>query len=302
MRNTIITLLKNQAIQSCISTSTDYEEDTENSFIENFLEDPESISNKIVNGDYDNTEWEIDLRVLNLGSEELLPLSHLEYGALKALGENFLSIKRGSIYEKKENSTPISIAIQKNIETIQDAISDKQAVTFVYKKQNNETKQVTLFPYQLITNVSDNWIYLQSTEGKLYRLDRFQHPCKIVKGAGEYPDFTPNPNQKYVWGAYFKKDLTPTHVKLRIADETTNIIKKIQRDIYLRSETCKFYQEGDFYYYEDDIVGMDEFQRWVRSYGSSIIVLEPKSLQDSIISRAHETLDNYKLAESWSDL
>ncbi len=302
MRKTMITLLGNQIIQSCINSTDDYDNINDSSFLEDFLDDPEAISAQILDGIFDSTEWEINLKILDTNAEEILPLSHLEYGAIRSLGESELSIKRGSIYEKKETVNPISPLVRKNLETIQDAIARKLAVSFSYKKQNNETKQLVLFPQSIITNVSDNWIYLQSTEGKLYRLDRFMQSCRIINNAGPYPDTIEDPMQKYVWGAYFNKEMSRVHVKLRIAIETSNIIRKIENDISLRVEngTGKFYQDGDFYFYEDDVIGLDEFQRWVRGYGSSVLVLEPRSLQDTIVSRANETLNNYKLAENWN--
>ena len=63
---------------------------------------------------------------------------------------------------------------------------------------------------------------------------------------------------------------------------------------------CKLYEEGEFYYYEDDIIGLGEFQRWLRSYGSSIQVIEPKELRDDIINAAKTGLEFYAMSESWN--
>lgn len=302
MRNTLDTLLRNQIIQSCISTPNDYADSSDHSFIEEFMDNPDRISEKIISGAYDDIEWLIDLKILRSGIEELLPLSHMEYGAVKDLGETLKSIKRASIYEKKETTSPVSASIRKNLETIQMAITNNQAISFTYKKSSNEIKQITVFPIRIITNLSDNWIYMQSSERKLYRLDRFIYPCQITSAMDSCPKYEEHPNEKYVWGAYFKEELTPTHVKVRISNETSNIISKIQRDTRLRKETCIFYQDGDYYYYEDDIVGMDEFQRWVRSYGSSMVVLEPESLRETIVARAKEALANYEKSNEWINL
>ena len=73
----------------------------------------------------------------------------------------------------------------------------------------------------------------------------------------------------------------------------------IENDIRYRSETCKLYQDGDCYYYEDDIIGFQGFQRWIRSYGTSIVVLEPESLKNEVVQQAHEVLKKYEQAKSW---
>ena len=130
------------------------------------------------------------------------------------------------------------------------------------------------------------------------------HPQRLTSTnkAGDFPGIKARPNQKYIWGAYSKPDDVPVHVKLRIAPETQNIISKIKRDTSLRSETRKFYQDSDNYYYEDDIIGLGEFQRWVRSYGSSVIVIEPESLRNEITERAIQTLDLYEASKCWGVL
>lgn len=308
IRRTVLSLLNNQILQSCINAREDFENDDDDlTFIESFFDAQDEVTNDIIDGIYDDTIWEINLKILDNNEQEILPLTHIELGVLKAMGENVLSLKHGAIFEKKETINPISPTINKLRDIIQDAIYNKKAISFNYMKYNQETKQsesqpVVCFPQEIITNVSDNWLYMQSTELKLYRLDRMIHPVRTTNNAGKFPGVTVNPNQKYVWGAFSKLDDVPTHVKLRIAPETKNIVTKIKSDTALRTETNKFYQDGNFYYYEDDIIGLDEFQRWVRSYGSSIVVIEPESLRNKILERAKQTLDLYEASKNWGSL
>lgn len=308
IRRTILSLLNNQVLQTCIRTQDDYEtDDEEATFIEEYLESPEDITNELLDGVYDDTVWNIDLRILDSDDQVLLPLTHLEYGILKSLGEDIISLRRGSIFEKKETVNPILPSVQKCREVIQDAIYVGKQVHFSYPKFNEESNKyephtVTCFPQDIITNISDNWIYMQSTELKLYRLDRIIPPCRIVNNSPAFPGITEVKNKKYIWGAFSKRDDTPVHVKLRIAPETGNIVSKIKRDTALRNATNKFYQDGNFYYYEDDIIGIEEFQRWLRGYGSSIVVIEPASLRDSITQRAQQALVLYEASKTWEDL
>ena len=60
----------------------------------------------------------------------------------------------------------------------------------------------------------------------------------------------------------------------------------------------KLYKDGNYYYYEDDILGMPDFRRWLRSYGSSITVLEPQTLIDEIIESTRKTLSYYNKLNS----
>lgn len=106
--------------------------------------------------------------------------------------------------------------------------------------------------------------------------------------------YIPNSYQKYYWGNEYQEHREPIHVKLRINTDTTNIIEKIKRDTVLRSETGKLYKDGDFYYYEDDILGIPDFRRWMRNYGSSITVLEPQTLIKEIIENITKTLTYYE--------
>lgn len=302
IRKIILALLNNQIMQSCLFTYNNDEPDDDFDLLESYYEDPDDFSDRLLQGQYDNTEWELNMSILDNLEQEILPLSHLEYGALKSLGEDILSIKRSSIFEKKDTINPISPTVKRNKEILQEAIDEKKAVTFIYKKPNDEKKNIKCYPQNIITNVSDNWIYLQTTDLKLYRIDRILQTCRILSSDDEFPGYTNDPLQKYVWGAFSSKELTPVHIKLRIAPETSNIIDKVRNDTALRHETASLYQDNGFYYYEDDVIGLDELQRWIRGYGSSIIVLEPKELKDAILSRAHETLNLYSKSKEWGDL
>lgn len=308
IRKSILALLNNRILQSCINSEDDYEIiDDEPAFMEKFVDCPEKIADNLIDGIYDDIVWDINLKIPDNNEHEILSLTQLEYSALKAMGENILSLKRNSLFEKKEITQPLSPAIKRIRDMIQDAIINKKAITFNYKSINTHTGQleqssVVCFPQEIITNVSDNWLYVQSTELKLYRLDRIAQPCRIVNNSEPFPGISVNPNRKYIWGACSNPDDVPVHVKLRIAPETSNIITKIKYDTALRAETGKLYQDGGFYYYEDDIIGLNEFQRWIRSYGSSIVVIEPESLRNNIVERAQQAINLYELSKSWNDL
>ena len=83
------------------------------------------------------------------------------------------------------------------------------------------------------------------------------------------------------------------HVKLKIFNETANLLKKIQSETANR-KYGKLYQEGDTYFYEDDVIGKDSFRSWLRSYGSSVLVLEPLSLAKEIYEMERRKLEVFE--------
>lgn len=301
MRTTLYTLLSNQTIRECLDI---YSNSDSTSLIEDFLESPCNVKDAFLNGNYDNYIWELNLNILNINENAILPLSHIEYGALKSFGQDILSVKKTSLFEKKETINPISDKVRKIQTTLINAKENHQKVYFDYKNSKGITEKVYCFPVDIVTNVTDNWIYMWTTDGNSYRLDRILHNVTIIKDASEYPHYSIPTNRKYAWGSFFKDDDIPIHVKLQISANTGNIISKIQDDIRFRKDldSYKFYPKENYYYYEDDVIGLDEFQRWIRGYGSSIIVIEPDFLKDSIIKRANETLLLYEKSKKWGEL
>lgn len=73
----------------------------------------------------------------------------------------------------------------------------------------------------------------------------------------------------------------PTHIKLMIFDED-DMIERLRTDTFGRKRgsltgPCS-YGEDTVYYYEDDVLGLKPFKKWVKEFGESVIVLEPKEL------------------------
>jgi len=299
-RKCLVKLLDNNVLAYCLD-SDDYvnPSNPDTSFIEDYFDNPIIYSKKIIEGIFDNLHWTIDLKILDLEESELLSLTSIEYGALQSLGEGSLFIQNSLIFEKKDIILPVSNQIRKNQITIQNAILNKSAVAFTYKDAHGDIKSHICFPTYMFTNVSDNWIYFNTTKGFPFRLDRITSTCRILKEYDDYTPEEPNPYRDYIWGAYYKKGDVPVHVKVQIRPETATIIQKITADTAHRKHMCKLYQKGDFYYYEDDIIGLGEFQRWLRSYGSSVQVIEPIELRDSIIQAARTGLEFYAISDSW---
>ena len=302
MRHSILALLKNEIIRTNTITC-DFRNYDDSEIMDELIDEPNIFTQNLLSGKYDDMIWNLNLNDLSDEENIILSLSQIENSALASIGCTPVSLKRSALFEKKDSIKPISSKIRKIQTTIQDAIETGSTISFIYTTRDGKEQAIKCLPQRLITNVTDNWIYLMNTSSPYpIRLDRIKYFHGIIDNDGSYPGPKPNEMEKYYWGTSSNTDEGPIHVKLRIAAETRNIISKIKSDISFRSETCKFYQMDDFYYYEDDIIGIFEFQRWIRAYGSSIIVIEPKSLKDNIVERAKETLKLYEASESWGDL
>ena len=130
-------------------------------------------------------------------------------------------------------------------------------------------------------------------------MDRITSPIRQIKSSGNYPDVKENESEKYLWGSYADENAKPEHVKIAIKGSTQNLIRKIKNDVRHREGIGSFYEKDGEYYYEDDIIGMSEFKRWLRSYGSSILVIEPNTLREDMIKTADYVLEYYKKSKDW---
>ncbi len=300
-RKCILRLLNNATISACLDTDI-IDVDSDVSVIETFLDDKETFTNNLLGGKYDSVIWTLNLRNLDPDDNQLLCLSPLEYSSIINLGETDTSLKHSAAYEKKDNITKIPKSVRCNQDKIIMAIENKKAITFSYRNNKRELLNKTGYPVSLFTNVSDNWIYFTLANDFPLRLDRVTTTIREVKDFAPFPDIIQNPYEKYIWGSYYSFDDKPVHVKIRICDVTTNIIQKIKNDTLHRKTTGNLYEKNGMYYYEDDIIGIGEFQRWIRGYGSSIQVIEPADLKAIIIAAAQKTLEYYEHVDEWKDL
>lgn len=303
VRKFILQLVKNTILSACITGEDPDVYDSDNSFIDVFLDDEENVSKQLLLGKYDHYLWSIKLKVLSLDEDQLLGLTAIEYGAIQALGETDTSFRHGAIYERKDNVTKVDKSIRKNQELILTAINNHTAISFCYKDRKGIIENHTGFPINIATSIADNWIYFElANNNSTYRLDRVTDTIKTIKNSGPFPKIEENPNRKYMWGSYFHEDAVPEHVKIAISDTRPNMIHKIQNDIRHREGLCSFYKQDNIYIYEDDIIGIPEFQRWIRGYGSSIQVIEPAYLREDILDKARKTLALYEAADEWKNL
>lgn len=302
-RKCILRLIQNSILSSCINGEDLSASNVNDSFMDKYLDDEELISDDLLKGKYDNLSWTIDLKILDYNENQILGLSPLEYSSIKDLEESDSTFKHNAIYEIKNNIRKIEKNERKNQDQIQTAISSRTAISFNYKTKGGTIENHTGFPVSIATNVVDNWIYFElANETNIYRLDRVTGSIKSVYKDKPFPKLEDNPNKKYMWGSSYNENDKPEHVKIVISDTRPALIQKIKNDIRHRKGHYSFNKKDGLYYYEDDIIGMSEFRRWIRSYGSSIQVIEPAYVRNEITKAAQKTLSYYEESENWKNI
>ncbi len=167
------------------------------------------------------------------------------------------------------------------LDRINQAIINDKCLKMTYKTSKNEIISVVFKPLKIIYDSVENLyavITLYKDQPTIYRLDRMISISiskeKLTIENTEFLSISPN-----VWGLNFLD--TPEKVKVRFYNEG-NVWKKVRRDLSYRTNGNLYEQDG-YLYYEDIVYGISAFHTWIRGYGSSAVVLEPKSLRQQII-------------------
>ncbi len=237
--------------------------------------------------------------------EELSHLRKLNYSGSKTVP---CKIKENYSHNKTSASNSIIVS------TVDDAINQGKQIYFEYKTKNNG---YIITPIKIIYDNEENSYAILSVKNKQYIVYKVE---EIIKSSiKNLPiDVTPldqSLSSKYesfihilslsaetydkdalaekiphVWKNSFDVK-RPTHVKIKFH---ANVYKKVLADIAYRqpARTLSPINKG-YFYFEDDIYGIDAFERWIRSYGCTAVVLEPQSLAEKRIESIKQTLNNY---------
>ena len=199
-------------------------------------------------------------------------------------------------YHIKETPTVSMDSYAQLCNRIQLAIDNHYRVKFTYRSRNKkQLLNVTVEPHLLYHNINNGRIYLISIKNRIYtyRLD-------LILSLTELPqekfisDYSKNQLEPfdYLWGMDLSSLGNPCHIKLRISAYNRNIIEKIKNDI-ARRKYAKLYQKGEYWYYEDDIIGLSAFKTWVYQFGYAVLVETPENLAREIYESALQRIENY---------
>mgnify|MGYP002532019472 FL=1 len=316
VREMIIQLSQFKELNGALVVEPVISSDENNFFSSDSDSDPDFPSN-IRAGYYDQQAFRLILRedAFISHNQFLFQCDNLEYRMLTSeYPELKKSISSQPYYMVKESpfTPPIeNKRITNLLEVINQAIEFKLPISMQYYSPTIRQKEEKIFyPVFIYYNIASSSIYcidgFRSNDGarNAYRLDRILHADIVTSPKClqcSYTPLTEDEQQKLYcfWGApdFYPKASNEHneqfHVKLKIFNETANLLKKIQSETANR-KYGKLYQEGDTYFYEDDVIGKDSFRSWLRSYGSSVLVLEPLSLAKEIYEMERRKLEVFE--------
>lgn len=251
------------------------------------VSDPQELAQQILKGTLDDIAFHLDC-FLPQQDDFLhrISLSLSEYQALENFDTEFINNAYYPLLEQKTICPVLTPKAKEYRSILQHAITNKKAMQIKYISGKGEVFKKTILPVAFSHNVPENLVYVISFENDNYipyRIDRIEHLRPSFEKMPYPADLRILEKLPYVWGMeyQFQPDVEPMKVKIAVFDEG-NVLYKVRRDISLRPKAT-LHQEKDYWIYEDEVIGFHNFRAWVFSFGSSMIVLDPPELRESVI-------------------
>lgn len=196
---------------------------------------------------------------------------------------------------KNINGMGMDDNLMKKLICIDSAIRGCHVLSVQYKGRSGSLQDMFIEPLAIVFYEFENLFYIMGQyEDKIciYKLDRIVSVAHSNRGKKTFvrnKDFAVEKYLENVWGMELGSEVK---VKVKFLKEA-NVGYKVKRDIEYRKNKI-IHEFEDYFIYEDTIVGIHSFKSWLRSYGSSVIVLEPQSLRDEMIESARKMYEYYK--------
>jgi len=268
---------------------------SEDETLEEEFADPDIFELNLRRGVYDDVELFIETP---FSSDIQLVLTNREWSALS----DFLQDQNYEMKNRKKGvliKNAVSAVSERELklrDTIRGWMDSGKNLELEYEGKSGAVNRFPVRPIRILHNVSDDLIYLvavgldQYGDPRLsfYRFDRIH---KVEPSDADLPgpdQLGALPDMDILWGTEMGEAV---HVKLRVYDEV-GVVDRVRKDLGERAKD-HFTKAGDYYIYEDDVIGINKFAGWVRSYGASMIVLEPQELAHRMIASAKERIAYY---------
>lgn len=211
------------------------------------------------------------------------------------LFEKINSISKNNKYEKEDylnkllNAIDIpceNINIDRDIEkSIKYAIANEKKVRVEYKKN-----KYRITPIAIVKNMNKNKKYLFFISKR-----KLAHPFELsnIKNV-EIITNKELDRDKYIDIIKKRWDIdggNPQNVEV-IFKDSYDVINRVKE--YLYSREVELIKTEDGYLYKDYIDGLNDFKKWIKSFGEDCIVLKPESLREELIKDYSLKLERYK--------
>lgn len=191
----------------------------------------------------------------------------------------------------KNNNSFLSLEEKHNLAKLEKSVASCKVITIAYKNKQSEVNAFKVCPLGIVYYEFEGlWYFAGYWKGDIfyYRLDRVKS-VQICDESFEYPaGFKLRDKISNMWGMEFGKEYK---VKVKFKNHV-NVFDKVRRDLYNR-KNGRLYEEDGFLFYEDTVIGINSFKRWIRGFGSSAVVLEPLEVREEIIKSAKESYELY---------
>lgn len=173
-------------------------------------------------------------------------------------------------------------------------IKDGKSIEFSYKAKSGIQQKVIL-PIKIIHNTTEDTFYVFDHKGISYNLDN------VLPDSIRESNYVQKKSKKIddkrfekMWGVNYSEK--GTVVKLKIYNEG-NVIERVRNDLgrKLTEDTFHYNEDDPYAIYEDEVIGTEVFLSWVYSYGSSMVILEPRELVDKVIDSIEKRKEMYDL-------
>ena len=206
------------------------------------------------------------------------------------------------------------------IDCINFAINNQKQIFFAYRgKENRELSFHQVSPIKIIYSNQENLYSLLCIKRNTYIVYDFLkiEPCSVInlpeqvdvfdekRYQNGYEQYIHVINQQassydknylsdkipHVWKNAFSEKKA-IHVKVKFS---ASCYEKVKSDLFYRhpSELLSEITQDNYFFFEDDIYGLDAFEMWIRSFGKNAIILEPRSLAEKRIKALKQELENY---------
>ena len=207
-----------------------------------------------------------------------------------------------SILTKSENTDTSLLGIKtKSTYGIEDykyklcqismAIDNKKSIISKYKTKAGKIEDFIIEPLCIVFYEFENLLYIIGQYNNsivTYRLDKILHIKETENNFLPIEGFNIEEYLSNIWGM---EQGEPIKVKIKFLREA-NVFHRVKRDLSCRTNK-NLTEYVDHIIYEDTVVGIHRFKSWLRSFGSSAIVLEPKVLKEDMLTSAKHSLEYY---------
>ncbi|MCY6369513.1 WYL domain-containing protein [Clostridium ganghwense] len=250
--------------------------------------------------DYEKDEFDEDVKwfISKIDEDKItLALTPLEMMSFQLFAE---SMKEPI---KKINNKAVNILVKNKsnvlnndqkqlLMKLEKSMEKNNIINITYKNKQGEFNNFKVCPLGIVYYEFESLWYVIGTweeESYYYRLDRVKSVA-ILRETFEYPkDFNIKDRMCNIWGMEFGKEYK---VKVKFKNHG-HVFEKVKRDLYNRKNGQLYEKDGELFY-EDTVIGINSFKMWIRSFGSSAVVIEPVEVRQQIIEAVKEAYKLYR--------